>query len=316
MLGRLKQYAVDRMGISRVADDLARVDADRRQSHVVIMALDAQIAAHDHTLLKLDLRLATLETRERIVAATIWAAGAPLRHAPTISVILATRNRRNLLEGAVDSVIAQTYSAWELIVVDDGSTDSSSILLDELAAGDDRIRVERTAGVGAAAARNIGLAAATGDYIAFLDDDNLMAPGWLRAVVEFTGRIPDNGALYGVGLRDDHEDPLSAPWVLFEAQLNIGRLRLHNAIDLGVLVVRRDNPELHFDESLDRYIDWELIVRLAEQGDLQPLPVVASIYTTRAEGRISDSGDDEQLASMQRRLALPEETQINPEMLP
>jgi hypothetical protein len=309
MFGRLKQYAVDRMGVSGLADDIARVDEDRRQSHTVMMDLVAKVKALNDPLHRLDLRLATLETRERIVAATIWAAAAPLRHEPTISVVLATRNRQKLLEGAVDSVIAQTYPEWELIVIDDGSTDSSSIFLDKIAAADDRVRVERTDGVGAAAARNIGLTAATGDYIAFLDDDNLMAPGWLRAVAEFTGRTAGGGALYGVGLRDDYEDALGAPWVLFESQLDIDRLRLHNAIDLGVLVVRRDNPELHFDESLDRYIDWELVVRLAERGDLRPLPVVASIYTTRAEGRISESGDDEQLAAMQRRLAPPDEKQ-------
>lgn len=89
-----------------------------------------------------------------------------------ISVIVPIYNVEKYLRQCLDSVIAQTFSDWEMILVDDGSTDRSGIIADEYAAEDDRIAVIHQENAGLSAARNAGIDVACGEYIYFLDSDD------------------------------------------------------------------------------------------------------------------------------------------------
>ena len=92
---------------------------------------------------------------------------------PSISVIVPVYQAEKFLHRCLDSVARQTFSDWELILVDDGCTDGSPALCDQFAAKDDRVRVfHRKKNQGVSAARNLGLQEARGDYIAFLDADD------------------------------------------------------------------------------------------------------------------------------------------------
>ena len=92
---------------------------------------------------------------------------------PGISVIVPVYQAKKYVEKCVESVKNQTFSDWELLLVDDGCTDGSSLLCDQCAAGDDRIRVfHKKKNGGVSAARNLALEEAKGDYIAFLDVDD------------------------------------------------------------------------------------------------------------------------------------------------
>jgi glycosyltransferase involved in cell wall biosynthesis len=104
---------------------------------------------------------------------------------PEISVIIPTHNRRAMLREALASVIAQRGASFEVIVVDDGSTDGT---WDDLSAGAENIRTVRTARRGPAAARNHGIALARGDLIAFLDSDDLWMPEKLARQSAFMRR--------------------------------------------------------------------------------------------------------------------------------
>jgi glycosyltransferase involved in cell wall biosynthesis len=96
---------------------------------------------------------------------------------PGVSVIMPCYNAAQTLEDAVRSVIAQTYTNWELIVINDGSRDESPAILERLRTEDSRLRVIRNPQPsGASAARNRGLSIAAGRYIAFLDADDLWLP--------------------------------------------------------------------------------------------------------------------------------------------
>jgi len=110
-------------------------------------------------------------------------AAAPVR----VSVIVPTYNRAGLLEQAIDSVLAQTFASFELIVVDDGSTDDSPALLSGYAG---RIRIKRQINRGVSAARNVGMAAATGEFIALLDSDDYWLPAKLARQVAFFDAHP------------------------------------------------------------------------------------------------------------------------------
>ena len=92
---------------------------------------------------------------------------------PSISVIVPVYQAEKFLHRCLDSVARQTFSDWELILVDDGSTDGSAALCDRLAAKDNRVRVfHRKKNQGVSEARNLGINEAKGDYIAFLDADD------------------------------------------------------------------------------------------------------------------------------------------------
>ncbi len=93
---------------------------------------------------------------------------------PKISVIVPVYKAENLLRTCVDSALAQTYTDIEIILVDDGSPDSSGRICDEYAASDARVRVIHQANAGVSAARNAGIGIARGDYLLFLDSDDYL----------------------------------------------------------------------------------------------------------------------------------------------
>ncbi len=95
---------------------------------------------------------------------------------PLISIIISVYNIEDYLRECVNSVLAQTYTDLEIILVDDGSTDGSSVICDDYAAHDPRVRVIHKANGGLSDARNVGLDAATGSYIGFVDSDDRCDP--------------------------------------------------------------------------------------------------------------------------------------------
>lgn len=102
---------------------------------------------------------------------------------PQISVIVPVYKAEKYIEACVKSILAQTYTDFELILVEDGSPDGSGAICDALAKTDDRIRVIHKENGGAATARNAGLDAARGDYIAFIDGDDLIHPQYLELLL-------------------------------------------------------------------------------------------------------------------------------------
>lgn len=105
----------------------------------------------------------------------------------TISVIVPVYNKRDYIERCVKSVIGQSFKDFELILVDDGSTDGSGSVCDALGATDERIKVVHTANRGVSAARNAGIAMSTGRYLTFMDGDDCIPKGYLATLFEAAG---------------------------------------------------------------------------------------------------------------------------------
>jgi glycosyltransferase involved in cell wall biosynthesis len=112
---------------------------------------------------------------------------------PEVSVIIPAFNRANLIARTIDSVLGQTYPACHVILVDDGSTDGTDAVVAARYAGNPRVRVLREENRGVSAARNAGLAAATGDYVAFLDSDDVWRPWKLDVQVACLERLRAHG---------------------------------------------------------------------------------------------------------------------------
>ena len=147
---------------------------------------------------KIMLYLATLLMPKRIVTETpatppsIRTHGkAPPAHVPQVSVILPTHNRSSLLQQAIDSIRQQTFTDWELIIIDDGSSDDTEGVV-RSATADSRIRYQRhSTPKGAGIARNTGAQLARGTYIALQDDDDRSLPHRLQMQVDFLNGAGD-----------------------------------------------------------------------------------------------------------------------------
>lgn len=100
---------------------------------------------------------------------------------PLVSVVVPVYKAEKLLPKCVDSILAQTYQNIQLILIDDGSPDSSGQICDAYAQKDQRVLVKHTANQGVSAARNEGIALADGEYLAFVDSDDYLSPGFLAA---------------------------------------------------------------------------------------------------------------------------------------
>jgi glycosyltransferase involved in cell wall biosynthesis len=123
-----------------------------------------------------------------------------------VSIVLPTFNRARFLPAAFASVAAQTHTAWDLIVVDDGSTDDTPETLQRLCAAFDRpVRVVRQANAGAYAARNTGLDHAGGQAVAFFDSDDLWLPHHLERCASALTRHPELDWVYGACRMEDME---------------------------------------------------------------------------------------------------------------
>jgi glycosyltransferase involved in cell wall biosynthesis len=116
-----------------------------------------------------------------------------LLNKPTASIILPTYNRAKLLPMAINSVLDQTYKNYELIVIDDGSTDNTKQVLKPF---QEKIRYIFTDHKGASHARNVGMKAASGRYIAFLDSDDTYLPFKLEIQIDFMEHHSDVGMVY------------------------------------------------------------------------------------------------------------------------
>ena len=101
-----------------------------------------------------------------------------------ISIIVPVYNVEKYIAKCLDSLLMQSYGKFELIIVNDGSTDSSGQICDLYASRDERIKVIHRENAGAGASRNIGMEYATGDYIVFIDSDDYVGPDYLKALYD------------------------------------------------------------------------------------------------------------------------------------
>ncbi|MDF0750462.1 glycosyltransferase [Marinobacter sp. 71-i] len=115
---------------------------------------------------------------------------------PLVSIVTPTYNRADFIEQAVNSVLAQTYANFELLIVDDGSTDNTRELL-EPALADSRVRYFHQENQGQSVARNLAISEAKGDFVCFLDSDNYWPPEKLEKQVELFRQHSDYDVIYG-----------------------------------------------------------------------------------------------------------------------
>ena len=181
-----------------------------------------------------------------------------------VSVIIPAYNGDRYIAAAIDSVLAQTYSKYEIIVVDDDSTDNTSEIVKQYG---DRVNYLSQTNQGVAASRNLGLAAARGEYIAFLDQDDIFLPHKLSTQIALLDRDSTLGIVNsGWQIVDERGEIKAAvqPWQQIP-NLDRANLIIWKPVFLGAMLFRRSWLERSegFDVSLSQTPDVDLVLRLA-----------------------------------------------------
>lgn len=202
-----------------------------------------------------------------------------------VSVIIPTRDRGRLLVDAVRSALTAPEPPLEVIVVDAGSSDGS---VDALAEFGDAVRVVRS-GRNAAEGRNAGAAAASGEYLGFLDSDDLMLAGKTTCLVDVLAADAEAALVHGTtAVVDERGAPLpdltAAQRASFARAQQLGTsyaaLAGYCAMFTSATLMRRSAFESvgGFDESLDAYEDWDLYLRLSLRWRLLYADCLAATY--------------------------------------
>ena len=206
----------------------------------------------------------------------------------TISVIIPTYNYGRFLREAIDSVLAQTYPAHEIIVVDDGSTDDTPRILAEYG---DRIRVIRQENLGASAARNTGIAAARGEWVSFLDSDDLWLPRKLECDAARIAADPDLGMVHCGAEQFDNTGRTIAVFLGgLEGWVAPDLLRLDREVIAAPgsgLTVRKTAAEEvgGYDPRIECAEDWDFCYRIARRHRTGVIPEVLARYRQHGTGR-------------------------------
>lgn len=214
--------------------------------------------------------------------------------APLVSVVICTYNRTELLAGAIESVVSQTHTNLEILIVDDASTDETPRLVSNF--GDPRIRLLRhEINKGGAAARNTGILAARGDYIAFLDDDDEWEPNKTEMQLTMLRETQADAVLcmYSMGGRVVSAPSGNLAITLDELRRGFVRGGSTSALMAKAEVLR---TEL-FDETLPKCQDWDICIRIARRYSLLCLNMPLVKYNdgehVRISNRVSKLSSDE-----------------------
>jgi glycosyltransferase involved in cell wall biosynthesis len=211
---------------------------------------------------------------------------------PAVSVVIALYNKANHIERAVRSVLAQSCPQFELIVVDDGSTDGGSVRVSTIK--DSRLRLIRQQNGGVSAARNRGIKEASHEWVAFLDADDEWLPSFLELMMDLHRAFPDCGLLASTfvlsreeGLEDIQQRQLRYPsgWV---GKLDNYYYDLLNPLFCSSCVVVKKELLMRiggFPVYLNKGEDTNTWLRLYQETEFAFVNMVGAIYHLEAENR-------------------------------
>ncbi len=210
---------------------------------------------------------------------------------PRLSVLLPTRNREADFLRSARSVLSQTFRDLELVVIDEGSTDGTPGAIKQLVDEDPRVRsVRNDVAVGLPGARNCGIEVASGDLVAFCDDDDAWLPDAARYLVEVFDEDPEVGAASSW-----HEvmQVESGHAVLYRGPLDLDDhlFTWMNFVAKPFGMYRRSSfgPDHRFDAALVKVAeDWDFWLRCAQQRPFRVVPRVLYLYRQHGGPRITD----------------------------
>ncbi len=219
---------------------------------------------------------------------------------PKVSIIIPTYNRQSYLSGVIKSVLDQTFDDFEVVLIDDGSTDQTKEVVEKyINTQPDKIKYFYQGNKGPSAARNNGIKQASGEYIAFLDDDDEWLPDKLKYQIDGFSQNQNIGLVY-----TDYYiivEGSSAPHIHHCEEFNRARFEtmfyIKNLISTPTIMVRKKCFEKAglFDENLDVAEDWDMWLRLFRRYDFLRIPQPLVKVNVNAISQSSDG--DKNLAN-------------------
>ncbi len=233
-----------------------------------------------------------------------------IKEKPLVSVIMYTYDNGNNIMNAINSVCNQIYENWELIIIDDGSADNTSNLLEKIS--NDKIKIiSFNENKGHSFAYNIALKEASGEYIMYLDSGNEWDPRYMDVMVGSFLELPDADAVYSAQLL--YKEYGSDPYGVRFGSLNKPLLHNRNYIDISCFC-----HKLHifgeiggFDEDLTDLADWDYILRISNEFKIYSVPVLLSkFYESNSLSKVFNKSldyNDEASKILKKNDSLPEE---------
>ena len=197
----------------------------------------------------------------------------------TVSVLVNVYNGEDFLSLSIESIFSQTFSDFELVIVNDGSTDGTAQILDSI--DDSRLRVvvnERNRGI--PFSRNVAIDAASGKYIAFLSHDDIALPERLARQVQYLDENPAIDLIGSAVEVIDGKGKVQKTIQMPESAVAIRWLGLMECpMRQSSLMGRSEMVKRHrYDEHFQSYSDWDFIMRVARDSEVQNLPEVLVQY--------------------------------------
>ena len=247
---------------------------------------------------------------------------------PGVSVYMPAYNVAAYVHESVQSVLSQTFTDFELIIVDDGSTDSTVEILKELSAKDKRIKLFNQPHVGVSSASNFAIEQARGEFIARVDADDVAMPKRLEMQVKYLREHPECAALgTSMLLIDEHGLPLYPM-----SQIKFGHEAIEAALLTGSWAIAQPSCMYRRDavvgvggyqRNLSLHEDHDLFLRLAEKGKLENLQEILQHYRQRSSSLTARESAGthhlvmpEILKQARRRRGMPEDVAIKPAKAP
>jgi teichuronic acid biosynthesis glycosyltransferase TuaG len=181
-----------------------------------------------------------------------------------ISIVMPAYNSEKYIEDAINSVLAQTYKGWELLVLDDGSTDGTKQIVENICKMNSRVKyIKNKKNLGVSATRNKGVKLSNGEWIAFLDSDDMWEPSKLQKQIDFCTKNVADFVFTGSSFINEKGHHFKG---VFEvpAEVSYKKLRNHNVISCSsVLISKKYLKSIHMekDEIHEDYAVWLKILK-------------------------------------------------------
>ncbi|MBA4148679.1 MAG: glycosyltransferase family 2 protein [Verrucomicrobia bacterium] len=204
-----------------------------------------------------------------------------IKYQPLVSAIVPAYNAEPFIRETLDSILSQTYLNLEVIVVDDGSRDATSRIVEEISSVDPRVKLFRQPNSGVAAARNFAISQSNGDYIAPIDADDIWYPAKIEKQVERLEQFSQAGCVYTLSVSIDEKGKLldAGPAWDLEGEVYQALVFINFVGNASIPMFRKSVLERvgGYNEELRRHNaqgceDWELCLRVAEKSDFCVVP--------------------------------------------
>ena len=205
---------------------------------------------------------------------------------PLISIIMPCYNQAKYIGEAIDSVLSQTFTNWELVIVDDGSTDDSYSIMKEYAGRDERILYIHQENQGLSAARNEGIKCSHGKYILPLDADDFIHKDYIGEAVDVLERMDDVKIVY---CRAEHFGEKTGEWKL--PKYNMMEMLYMNCIFCTAMYRRADFDQTSGYNTNMKYgwEDWDFWLSLLEKGgNVYQIPQIRFFYRVKKKSMLVD----------------------------